>query len=137
MSSEIAIREGSSIVPGTTSDRVELHAGILALAQRLDVVTRLKAYGAALRYLESRAPTDRYWILELDTARSQLRVRGYRDPVVAADAYGAIERAAEAAPEQDVVLVSVNTVTGLQRAYPNYYLDTSAFSEIVREVTGL
>jgi hypothetical protein len=137
MSSVIANREGTPTAPGTPSDPVDLHSEVLALAQRLDVIGRLTTYGAALRYLESQVPTDRYWILELDTARSTLQVRGYRDAIVAADAYNAIERASEAAPERDVVLVSVNTVTGLQRAYPNYYLDASAFTSIVQEVIGL
>ncbi len=95
MSSELAMREGSPIVPETPEDPEELHAEIRGLAQRLDVVNRLTAYGAALQYLESQKPTDRYWILELDATRFTLRVRGYRDSVVAADAYRAIERAAE------------------------------------------
>lgn len=136
MSSEIARREGTPAVPGTPTDRAELHREILRLAQGLDVVGRLAAYGETLRYLEQAAAGDRFWLLELDTVRFTLEVRGYRDPQVAAEAYKAVERATEeAAPGRDVVLVSVNKVAGLKRAYPNYYLDTSAFTSIVQDVT--
>lgn len=135
MSSEFALRENTPPVPGTPDDRDELHRQILGLSQRLDVVTRLSAYGAALRALETADANDRYWLLELDPNQFVLTVRGYRDPLVAADAYRAVERATEDAPSgQDVVLVSVNSVAGLKRAYPNYYLDTSAFTRIVQEV---
>ena len=35
-------------------------------------------------------------------------------------------------PEADVVLVSVDSMAALRRAYPNYFLDTRAFLEAVK-----
>ena len=60
-------------------------------------------------------------------------VRSFDDPIVAADAYSALERATEDQPRKDVVLVSAESLASLRRAYPNYFLDTTAFVESVRE----
>jgi len=42
-------------------------------------------------------------------------------------------RSIEGDPTRDAVLVSVESLSALRRAYPNYFLDTSAFLESVEE----
>jgi hypothetical protein len=50
----------------------------------------------------------------------------------ASEAYLKIERQMESLPEIQAVLVSVEDVTALRDAFPNYYLDTSAFIGAIR-----
>lgn len=134
MSSEIAHVESCNVVPGTPIDRGELRSQIGRLTRELDVVNRLDAYGKALQALESR-PVGKYYLLQLDVPERTLTVYSYRELVHATDEYSAIERVTEGNPGQDVVLVSVNSLAALRRAYPNYFLDTSVFLGLVNEAT--
>jgi hypothetical protein len=72
------------------------------------------------------------FLLELNLPNT-LVVRSYSDAVIAAEEYSALERAIEGETGKDVVLVRVEAVTSLRRAYPNYFLDTTAFVDSVRE----
>lgn len=134
MSSALAMREGVPLVPNTPHDPNELLQELREYTKKLDVIQRLTAYGQAMSLSEQIEVSKRdALLLELDTAAKELVVRSYPNPLVAADAYNAIERAIENDPTKDVVLVTVESLTALRRAYPNYFLDTTAFIESVEE----
>ncbi|MDQ1629837.1 MAG: hypothetical protein QOI54_3581 [Actinomycetota bacterium] len=138
MSSELAHREGTPLVPGTPGNRRDLASELRALANELHVVDRLTAYGAALDLAEQQTlPNMKYFLLELNSGAENpaLRVRGYRVLAEATDAYTAVERSWEDDPNTDVVLVSVESIASLRRAYPNYFLDTHVFVDAVEEAT--
>jgi hypothetical protein len=59
--------------------------------------------------------------------------RSYTNAAIANEQYGAIERATADDPGKDVVLVTAASLDALRRAYPNYFLDTTAFLEAVEE----
>jgi RelA/SpoT family protein len=117
MSSALALREGTPIVPGTPDDPNELMRQLRRLVGCLDVINRLQAYGAALQivgdFADERGMT---YVLELDVANSTLTTSGFTDPIIAADAYTAIERAIEGQLGKDVVMVAMESVNNLQRA---------------------
>jgi hypothetical protein len=105
------------------------------LVKKLDVIDRLTTYGAAVQVVEQEIGPKKghTFLLELNISEKTLVARSYQDPLVATDAYSAIERAIEGEPGKDAVLVSVESVAALRRAYPNYFLDTRAFLESVEE----
>lgn len=136
MSSALALREGTPTVPGTPSDPVELSRALRRYVEQLDVINRLTAYGEAVRFAEGTSLTKGHrFLIELDvsTATGTVTVWSFDDAVVAAEQYSAIERAVEGDPDKDVVLVTVESLASLRRAYPNYFLDTTAFLEAVEE----
>ena len=136
MSSADALREGTPFVPDTPTDPKELRRQLREHATRLDVINLSTAYGAAMQVFDqavSDADKDEIFLLELDLSPTNLVVRSYRDAAKAAEEYGALERAVEGEERKDVVLVRVEAVTSLRRAYPNYFLDTSAFVDSVRD----
>ena len=135
MGSALARREGTTLVPGTPVDNRELADELRHLVVRLDVIDRLSAYGNALEFTEDAAELmpGHIYLLELDIPGESLRTRAYKNPAVALEEYGAIERAIEGQPGKDVVLVTVESLSALRRAYPNYFLDTTIFVESVRE----
>lgn len=94
------------------------------------VERRLQTYGAALQTLEdpSVANAD-FFLLALNPGEGTVNIRGYTRaelPQATAD-YPATERVLDAVSGAEAVLVSVESIAALQRAYPNYFLDTTAF----------
>lgn len=137
MSSALALREGTPLVPDTPADPHELIDELRDLSEKLQVVERLSAYGAALQHVEKQLkPGGKHiFLLELDLDARVLRVKSYEDAAPAAAAYSAAERKTEGDPAIDVVLVSADSITSLQRAYPNYFLDTTAFLASLQDAT--
>jgi hypothetical protein len=136
MSAALAAREETPGVPNTPSDRKELIDELAPLARKLRAIERLQGYGLALQIIEDVRDPTRFVILELDTDEQLLRVEEFNNALVAAVAYAALERAATEIPGRDVVLVRVESLEALRRAYPNYFADTSVFVDAVTDVLG-
>jgi hypothetical protein len=138
MGTALALREETPLVPGTPTDEVSLRSELQDLASRLDVANRLNAYGSALKAVEQGAlKRAHYFLLELDPVARQVRIQGYRSSELdlASDDYLKLERSV-AATGSDAVLVSVESLVALRRAYPNYFLDTNAFISAVDDALG-
>lgn len=136
MGSAIARRERTSLIPDTPNKATTLKIELRKLAKKLDVAGRLNAYGAALNALEepsAKRHKTHYYLLELNPAREQTRVTGFaRGEIEAASArYLEAEKALKSSEGSEAVLVSVDSLATLKRAYPNYFLDTEVF---IREV---
>lgn len=134
MGTIIAISEGTTAVQHTPIRESELIHELQDIAIRLDVVTKLEAYGKALQYFEENHEDQEFFLLILDPAEAVVRVKSYsRFELERAQAeYLEAEKSA-ADSGTDVVLVSVDSVTALQRAYPNYFLDTRVFISLVED----
>lgn len=133
MGAEVAHREGAPLVPDTPSSSGERRAELRMLARHLKVVDRLTAYGETIRVLEDEVfrGDARHFLLDLDIHQGELTVSTYSNAAAAEDAYGVLE--AEAGDDRDIVLVAVSSMAALRRAYPNYFLDTSSFVDLVRD----
>jgi hypothetical protein len=139
MGSAIALRERSPAVPDTPSNEKELVEELRTLAKGLDVEARLTVYGAALNVLqnpEAGMKSARYFLLSLETGDApSITITGYKTaelPKASAD-YLELERENQERPRVDAVLVSVESLAALRRAYPNYFLDTRLFLDEVRQ----
>jgi len=134
MGSAIALRENYRRVPRTPRGEGELLTELRDYAERLDVRTRLKAFGDTLNVIgeeETRRARIKYVILVLDppSGNRNISLYGYRagDLEEATARYEELER--HKAQGADAVLVSVSDAVSLRRAYPNYFLDTTVFLE--------
>lgn len=136
MGSAIADREGTAAVPNTPPNKRELIKELKDVTERLNVEKRLQAYGEALETAlpSASAQNAHYFLLQLDTKASQLTVTSFNftEVVKAHDSYWETERALADNPDADAVLVSVESLASLRRAYPNYFADTNAFIEALR-----
>jgi hypothetical protein len=104
------------------------------IADKLGVIERLSAFGQALQFAEEHIGTRgaKYFILQLNAASQELTIFTTGNLTAATDYYDALERASAGSGEIDVVLVSVESLSSLRRAYPNYFLDTNMFLDLVR-----
>ncbi len=138
MGSGIARLENAPLVPGTPSDPAALIHEVEAYLKRLDVFGRLNAYSSTVRILEQpEVKGSHYFLLELRPSEGTVTVEPYtRHQLTEATArYLEVERHLTG-PGAEAVLVSVESLSLLRRAYPNYFLDTGVFLNTVREVTG-
>lgn len=134
MGTDIALREKTDPVPDTPTNRATLKNELREYAGLLDVERRLHAFGTALHATESAPKNAHYFLLRLDPTAKQLLIKGYSfgDREQAASDYLEAERSIEKSAA-DAVLVSVESLEALRRAYPNYFLDTDVFIGIMKK----
>ena len=83
----------------------------------------------------SRAKNAQYYLLQLDPSAKTVAVTGYRANELdrASIEYLDAERRINEKTGSQVVLVSVDSLGALRRAFPNYFLDTSLFIGAVNQ----
>lgn len=135
MSSAIAAREKSSLVPGTPISRKQRKEELLELESRLQISTMLSGWHATMIHPIVREDKNVVVLLELDTMLKELKVSTYphQDLPRAHAEYLNREKATQGNPAIQVALVSSDSISSLRRAYPNFYVDTSAFLKVIRQ----
>jgi hypothetical protein len=136
VSSYFAQLEGKPIVPSTPSDLVELRKEIQSIEAELNVVTKLKSYRTTVSVTDRPWTAEAYYyLLELDTTINRVRIYYYtkQQAEIANNEYSRLEAQFEQS-KKNVVLVSVESITALKLAYPNYYLDTDIFLAKLEEI---
>ena len=133
MGSIFAQREGMPPVPGTTEANVI--AEIKALNRKHYIAASFEQYRAIIPRFENRKD-DKYFLVVLDPVKPEVLVKGFaRDAFPQANTeYADMERYyGEDSPVQ-IVLVSVEKVSDVMRAYPSFFLDTEDFLREVRAI---
>jgi ppGpp synthetase/RelA/SpoT-type nucleotidyltranferase len=138
MGGVMAFRENTAPVPGTPSAYSDLVKEVREHAKALEVVNRLQAFGAALKYYEgAQAKDNHYYLLEVNHIQRTLNVTGFKqsESEKATAKYLEVEKKIkDTSPNSDAVLVSVDSMNSLRQAYPNYFLDTGVFLGALQEV---
>jgi len=135
MGSAIAMRENSAPVPDVPSSRGELLPDLRDYVDRLKVEHRLREYGNAVQSMTTNEQDAHYYLLHLDPAYGKLTITGFMANEIekANEKYAEAEQMVKANPGTDAVLVSVDSVNALARAYPNYFADTRLFTELMNQ----
>lgn len=129
VSSLMAAEEGVAAVPGAEGDVDELISEMRDLDAQLGIVARLEGYALIVG---DHATSDRRNALTLELRRSagSLNVRVHEKQSDAESRLAELEALDD--DDLDVVLVNIARISQLQAAYPNYYADTSMFTDFVR-----
>lgn len=137
MGTAIADAEGTEPIPDTPASIKELRNEIAEHVIDLNVEEHLLTYGLALQVSSLPSSADaRHFVLELDTSAITVTVKGYKKNELQkaqADLWK-IERQIAERPQIDAVLVSVDSIAALKRAYPNYFSDARVFLEAMKRV---
>ncbi|MDG2523173.1 RelA/SpoT domain-containing protein [Caulobacter segnis] len=136
MATAIAAIEGCAPVPGVPTDRNKLNRELGFLASKLNVEAVLAAYNMSLNYTAERVKEAKYFLVDLDPATRNVKVARFRarQSEAANETYTEWERRIPEGSDRQVVLVSVDSISALKRAYPNYFLDTGRFADLVSQV---
>ncbi|MCK1498003.1 RelA/SpoT domain-containing protein [Bradyrhizobium sp. 188] len=136
MGGAFAFKENTAPVPGVPNVYSDLVKELRDHARSLEVVSRLQAFGAALKYYEGTSKNNHYFLLEVNHATRLLNVTGFkRDESEKATAkYLEVEKKIKGQSSSDAVLVSVDSMNSLRQAYPNYFLDSGVFLSALQSI---
>lgn len=137
MGSVLAIEEGCPLVPGTPVALSELRDEVRSLVRALEVEGSLFGLGVAIQRVP--LPTDAAWFLMMmDAVSRRVFVQSYdaRHFPAAQAEYLRLEAEHEGKPGFQACLLSTDSAKALRRAYPNYFLDVSAFAESLNLFLG-
>ena len=135
VSSMIAISENQPTVPGTPTEMRELVAEVRNLYASLNVFNVLSGWAAVTKFTEERAQDAKdaaLYLLVLDPEKFTTTLYPYAKEK-AAEATAEYARIEKEQPKLQAVLISVDSVAALRAAYPNYFLDTTSFLELVNK----
>lgn len=133
-SSAFALREKSPTVPGTPDKKADMVRELKETVSRTDIMSSLSDWNDTVHILEGQDPGDaHFYLLTLNSQKRTLHIDRFKreEAEKAQKDYDKAEKDNERDPNAQVVLVSVDDLTALPKAYPNYYVDTKAFIRAV------
>lgn len=141
-SSVFAQKEKSPIVPGTPENRDELIRELQEIVSRANIMQSLSSWNDTIHLIEEKEDMAgaHQFLLVLDPSKKTLTLRPFsKDEIdTAQKAYEKAEKDNESDQTTQVVLVSVDNLDALRKAYPNYYVDTRGFIQAIRaEITTI
>jgi hypothetical protein len=135
-SSAFAWREKTPWVPGTSMDPNEVVRELREIIGRTNIMSSLSGWNDIVHFLEFKdTPGASFYLLTLDSVKGTLTVVPFKGEEAdqSQRAYDKAEKDTEGNPNTQVVLVSVDHVDALRKAYPNYYVDTKGFISAVEK----
>ncbi len=133
VSTLFAMREKQPIVPNTPSDIQKVVAEIRNLDSQNHFLDLLKGFSVVTDYSKKRIPLKAaYCILRLDYSRRVLSIFKYETFDEADTEYNRLESQISAS-DLDIVLVRVDSIRQLRKAYPNYFSDIAEFVALVED----
>lgn len=136
MGSAMAYREKTALVPDTPDIYKSLIIELRSSEKKLEIGKKLAAFGTAVKMVDERHSGDDHFYLVIVNHKDRVvSVKGFPHSASkeASAAYLDAEKEILTKPHLDAVLVSVESIAALQRAYPNYFLDTRLFRQILAE----
>jgi hypothetical protein len=132
MGSAVARMEKSNLVEGTPTTAKELKKELKVYENRLEAVKHLHTFGHAIENIRTSETGAHYFLLVLDPTENRIVIKGFkRNELQRATKEYLHTEGILKETNQDIVLVSVDSANTLSRAYPNYFLDTKVFIELV------
>lgn len=131
VSSAFSHIEGYSYFEATPQEEKELYLKIKEKERELNAIEKMKAFTTAFKdYTENKKiKKAKFFLLELIINDKRLIITEYgeKEKERAIKEYGEKEKEHKGDRQYDVVLVSVDGVKELKKAYPNYFANTNDF----------
>lgn len=131
----IASAEGTPLIPDMPSSLDEIRRELREFNTKLDVTGQLATYSHALTTLGTKEIRGaHFYLLELDLETKTINIRTYKKNELdrATDDYLVLEKIS-LQRQTNTVLVSVDSLSLLKQAYPNYFADTSLFLQALNK----
>jgi hypothetical protein len=134
MGSAMALAEKQALVPNTPPTRAELVEELKSVSDAIQAEHVLEGLGVATSSFTRATADAEAFLLRLDTAEHSLSAKPYTRAELpqATEDYLSIEKEISGNPSVQAVLVSVDKLANLRKAYPNYYVDLDTFRQALR-----
>ena len=139
VSSAFAKMEGCPCVPDTPDNEKDLYSRIKEKESQLNVIKVMKGWTQAVevfRQSKKLSKKYQYFLLELDISREKLNISVFTEnqEQIAIQKYTEIEKKNLGKKEFDVVLVGADNINDLEKAYPNYFVDSGEFLSHLQKI---
>ena len=143
VSSAFAKMENCPSIIGTPEDEKELYTKIRQKEKELNVISKMSGWKSAMQFFKNEIKAKnkknvQFFLLELDILGEKLNITSYtkEEEQKAIASYSSLEKRHSGRKDYDVVLVGVDTANDLQKAYPNYFVDTTEFLNYLEKITS-
>lgn len=133
----LAVVEKTSPVPGFENCEPEdVFKQLANTEKKLRVLEKLNGFAIAANQITAERGQGAYHLIVLDSLKRTVSIRPY--PLARLEQanvdYAEIEQKTKAGEPIEAVLVSAGPIGALQKAYPNYFLDTQEFVEQISKI---
>ena len=129
-SAAMAVTEGSPVPPGTPRVAGEIRQELRTIGAET-LTPRIASWSQTIRETSTIASRGSYFLLQLDIGQQNIVVTQFSNPTQADIAYREAEL--RDTSESDSVLVAGRSITDVRHAYPNYFADTTRFTDFVSD----
>ena len=139
ISTAIAIAEDSPVIEAH-QDRTtrQVFDKIKELAEELTAVDRIAGWSQAVRIVQKHKQELKahFLLIVLDSKEQTVAIKGYPKSQlsIASNEYARLEKQNELDATKNIVMVSIGSINSLQKAYPNYFLDTHDFLDNLKAI---
>ena len=137
VSSAFAKMEKCPIINGTPDNEETLYKLIKEKEKKLDVIKKMETWMKSIRFIDTTKNKNKnIYLLKLNLDLREMNIIEYseRQENKAIEDYLSYEKDIYNKKGYDVVLVKTNTLKDLKKAYPNYFLDTKDFVELLKKI---
>lgn len=133
MAAAIALEENTNPIPGIVGSETELKRELRTATANLNVIRTLQTFGQIAQTRINIAGAELF-LIATDPLGKAVRITGFRraQSEKAMEQYATSEKVAAGTPGAQVVLVSVDSINKLRRAYPSYFLESRVFLNALR-----
>jgi UDP-N-acetyl-D-mannosaminuronic acid transferase (WecB/TagA/CpsF family) len=137
MSAAISLQEGTPLVKGVPTTRIQVLIELVKVMAKINVIESIMMFSRAARVLSDPKNTNAkgsfHFLIHLNTINKEMNVSAYKENDIekAQKAYEEAER--KKVDGVNVVLASASSYAALKKAYPNYFLDTRKFLQMLHE----
>jgi hypothetical protein len=114
----------------------QIFISVANAAEKLNVIDKLRGYTMGMKHIGTKKRQGFYHLMVINLDEHNLSIRSFSKEKFkeATKAYKEIEQQAARGKNLDPVLVGVDSIRNLERAYPNYFLDSREFIENLRKI---
>jgi hypothetical protein len=131
MGSAIAIMEKQPLVPGTPEDTDDLSAELRKVCGQLNIPNVFYGLSAGMSLTQIAKSKAGIYILTLDSEKRRTSWIGFPTVKTADEHYLEMEKENKNKTHIQTVMVKLDSIRELKRAYPGYYSDTRRFIQLV------
>lgn len=126
VASLFALEENCPTVPNTPTEKGDIVAELKHMCDKYNILPQLRAYNVVADHISNNNKEGYYFVLILNYNEMSVKVYSFakRDIKGATSLYGSHE----GKENIDAVLVSVDSISTLRKAYPNYFLNVKEFT---------